>query len=122
MNDKIIIKDLRARGILGIYPNERVQKQTILINIVMVADTRRAAETDSIKDAVDYEAVSRRVIEHVESASAFLAEKLVADIARLILTEFDVEQVRVRVDKPDVFPFVGSVGVEIERTRADFGI
>ncbi len=117
MNDKIIIKNLQAQGILGIYPHERVQKQRILINIVMYTDVRPAAQTDAIEDAVSYEDVSLRVIEWVEKSDAFLVEKLVTDIANLILTEFAVARVRVRVEKPDILPYVESVGVEIERER-----
>ena len=119
MTDKIIIKDLRVRGILGIYPKERVQTQNILINIIMYASVRPAAASDAIEDAVDYERVSRRIIEHVATAVPLLAEKLASDIAGIILTEFGVERVRVRVEKPDALPFARSVGVEIERASAD---
>ncbi len=120
MNDKVIIKNLRVQGILGIYPEERVQKQTILINIVMESDVRAAAETELIETAVDYEKVSRRIIAHVESAASLLVERLATDIARLILTEFKATRVRVRVEKPDALPFAESVGIEIERSRSDF--
>lgn len=120
MNDKIIIKDLLVQGILGIYPAERVRAQNILINIVMYASVRPAAASDAIEDAVDYERVSRRIIEHVGTAASLLAEKLAADIAGIILTEFGVERVCVRVEKPDALPFAGAVGVEIERERADY--
>jgi len=118
--DKIIIKDLLLRGIIGINPEEREKKQDILINMILYADIRRAASTDSIEDAVNYKAVVKRVIEHVESSADFLVEKLVSDLARLILTEFPVERVQVRVEKPGALRFTQSVGIEIERSRADF--
>ncbi len=118
--DKVIVKDLLVRAILGINPDERVKKQDILINIVMYADIRRAAETDDIADAVNYKSITKRVIEHVEEGSDFLVEKLVTDLARIIITEFGVERVVVRVEKPGALRFAESVGVEIERTQADF--
>lgn len=118
MNDKIIIKDLRVRGILGIHPHERDVAQNLLINIVMFTDIRRAAMTDGIENAINYEAVAQRVIAHVETASDFLTERLATHIADLILTEFAVERVQVRVEKPDILPFA-SVGVEIERSRTE---
>ncbi len=118
MNDKIIIKDLRVRGILGIYPQEREAAQNLLINIVMFTDIRPAAATDGIENAVNYESVARRVIAHVEAASDFLAERLATDIANLILEEFVVARVQVRVEKPDILPFA-SVGVEIERSKTE---
>ncbi len=118
--DKVIVKDLLVRGILGINPEERVKKQDILINLIMYADISRAAETDDIGYAVNYKSISKRVIDHVEEGSDFLVEKLVTDLARIIVTEFGVERVMVRVEKPGALRFAESVGIEIERTRADF--
>ena len=118
--DKIIIRDLLLRGIIGINPDERVKLQDILINIVIWADIRKAAASDAIEDAVDYKTITKRVIQHVEDSSDFLVEKLVTDIARLIIMEYGVERVMVRVEKPTALRFAESVGIEIERTRADF--
>lgn len=118
--DKIIIKDLLVRSIIGINPEERVKKQDILINIVIFADTRQAAQSDDINDAVNYKAITKRVIEHVEISSDLLVEKLVNDIARLVLIEFNVESVTVRVEKPGALRFARSVGIEIERSQRDF--
>ena len=118
--DKIIIRDLLLRGIIGINPDERVKLQDILINIVIWADIRKAAASDAIEDAVDYKTITKRVIQHVEESSDFLVEKLVTDIAQLIIKEYGVERVMVRVEKPTALRFAESVGIEIERTRADF--
>lgn len=118
--DKIIIRDLLLRGIIGINPDERVNMQDILINIVLYADISHAAASDSIEDAVNYKSITKRVIKHVEASSDQLVEKLVTDIARIILTEFPVERVQVRVEKPGALRFAKSVGIEIDRTRADF--
>ncbi|WP_420629426.1 dihydroneopterin aldolase [Candidatus Leptofilum sp.] len=118
--DKIIIRDLLLRGIIGINPDERVKLQDILINMVIWADIRQAANSDTIEDAVDYKSITKRVIQHVEESSDFLVEKLVTDLARIVITEFGVERVMVRVEKPGALRFAESVGIEIERTRADF--
>ena len=118
--DKIIIRDLLLRGIIGINPDERVNKQDILINMVIYADIRPAAASDDIADAVNYKSITKRVIQHVEESSDFLVEKLVTDLARLVITEFGVERVQVRLEKPGALRFAESVGIEIERTRADF--
>jgi FolB domain-containing protein len=117
--DKVIISDLLVRGIIGINPDERVKKQDILINVIIYADVRPAAASDAIEDAVNYKSISKRIITHVEESADFLVEKLSSDIARIILTEYGVERVRVRVEKPGALRFAQSVGVEIERTRAD---
>lgn len=119
--DKIIIKDLLLRGIIGINPEERVKLQDILINVVMYADVRQAAQSDDIADAVDYKTTTKRIIEHVENASDYLVEKLVTDIARLVLElNPQIDKVQVRVEKPTALRFAQSVGIEIERTRSDF--
>ncbi|MEW5988553.1 MAG: dihydroneopterin aldolase [Chloroflexota bacterium] len=115
--DKIIIQDLLVRGILGINPEERVNKQDILINVTIFTDVRRAAATDDIRHTVNYKSVTKRMIEHVEGSADLLAEKLTSDLARLILTEFNVERVIVRLEKPGALRFARSVGIEIERTR-----
>jgi FolB domain-containing protein len=118
--DEIIIKDLMLRGIIGINEDERVNKQDILVNVTMYSDTRQAAASDQIEDAVNYRTITKRIIQHVENSADFLVEKLVADIARIVVTEFDIEKVRVRVEKPGALRFAESVGIEIERGRMDF--
>ena len=119
--DKIFIRDLLLRGIIGINPEERVKQQDILINVVMFADIRKAAVSDEIDDAVDYKTVTKHIIQHVEESSDFLVEKLVTDIARLIFNVDDtVQKVQVRVEKPGALRFAESVGIEIERSREDF--
>jgi FolB domain-containing protein len=121
--DKIIIKDLLVRGILGINPEEREKLQDILINVVLYADIRQAAATDAIEDAVNYRSITKRIIDHVEASSDFLVEKLVTDLARIILCENEqVTRVQVRVEKPGALRFARSVGIEIDRTREDFAV
>ncbi len=119
--DKIIIKNLMARGIIGIDPDERVNKQAIIVNVVMFADTRAAAKSDDIADAVNYGTISKRILERIETGDDLLVERLAEDLARMIVVENTaVSRLIVRVEKPDVLPFTESVGVEIERGREDF--
>lgn len=118
--DKIIIRDLLLRGIIGINPNERVNKQDILINMTLFTDIRPAAASDDITHATNYKTITKRIVEHVEASDDQLVEKLVTDIARIVLTEFNVTRAIVRVEKPTALRFAASVGIEIERTKADF--
>jgi FolB domain-containing protein len=119
--DRIIIKDLLVRGILGINPEEREKQQDILINVVLYVDVRQAAASDAIEHAVNYRSITKRIIDHVEASSDYLVEKLVTDLARIILCENDgVERILVRVEKPGALRFARSVGIEIERSRSDF--
>jgi FolB domain-containing protein len=115
--DVIFIKDLTARGIIGVSEREREKPQEIVINLSLYVDTARAGESDDIHDTVNYRTVSKRVIAHAESANRHIVEALAADIARICLEEKEVQKVRVRVEKPGAVRFSRSVGVEIERER-----
>lgn len=116
-DDRIEIRDLLLRGILGINDEEREKKQDILVNITLFADLREAARSDDIADTANYRTITKRVIEHVEHVGRFTVEALATDIARLCLENPRVDRVRVRVEKPGALRFARSVGVEIERRR-----
>jgi FolB domain-containing protein len=118
-DDRIEIRDLLLRGILGINPEERDKPQDILVNLTLFADLSRAGASDSIDDTVNYRTITKRLIEHVERVGRFTVEALAADIARLCLEDERVAGVRVRVEKPGALRFARSVGVEIERRRGE---
>lgn len=117
MTDKVLIRDLLIRGIIGIQDWEREKKQDILINIELEADCRPAGISDDFNDAVDYRAVSKAVIALVERSQFFLVEKLAEEIAGICLENPRVNLARVRVEKPGAVRFSQSVGVEVERRR-----
>lgn len=117
--DKVFIKDLLVRGIIGINDWERREPQDILINIVLFTDTHRAAQTDRIEDCVNYRTVAKKVQAYAEHAARWTVEALANDLARLCLEETGVQRVVVRVEKPGAVRFAASVGVEIERGRED---
>lgn len=113
--DRIIIKDLLLRGIIGINDWEREKKQDILINISLFADLRKAGESDAIEESVNYRTITKKIIRHVEQSERFTVEALAQDIVNLCLQESGVIKTRVRVEKPGALRFARSVGVEIER-------
>jgi len=116
--DKIIIKNLLVRGIIGVNDWERKRPQDILINVILFTDTRRAAETDDINDSVNYSTISKKVQAHAESAQRLTVEALANDLAKICLEEKGAQKVIVRVEKPGAVRFAESVGVEIERPRS----
>jgi FolB domain-containing protein len=116
--DRILIKDLMLRCILGLSGEERREKQDVLINLVLWTDLKRAAASDSIDDTVDYAALKKRIITLVEGSQFHLAETLADRIATLCLEQAAVQQVQVTVEKPTALRFAHSVGVEIIRTRS----
>ena len=117
--DKIIIKNLLARGIIGVNDWERKRAQDILINITMLTDTRPAAQSDSLEDCVNYSTMSKKVLAHAESINRMTVEALANDLAKVCLQEDGVQTVIVRVEKPGAVRFAESVGVEIERSKND---
>lgn len=115
--DKVFIKDLLVRGVIGIRDWEREVQQDILINVTVYTDTTRAADTDNINDCVDYSALAKKVMAHAETAKRLTVEALANDLARLCLETPLVRKVVVRVEKPGAVRFAKSVGVEVERKR-----
>jgi FolB domain-containing protein len=118
--DRIHIRDLLVRGIVGINPDERTKPQDILVNVTMYADIAPAAASDDIADSVNYRTVAKAIIAHVEQGDPMLVERLVTEIADLCFdTDDRVAAVEVRVDKPGALRFAHSVGVSLVRTRGD---
>lgn len=115
--DRIFIKDLLVRGIIGVHDRERERPQDILINITVFADTARAAATDDVGDSVDYSALARAVQTLAETAARRTVEALAGDLARLCLEQKGVSRAIVRVEKPGAVRFAASVGVEVDRRR-----
>jgi dihydroneopterin aldolase/D-erythro-7,8-dihydroneopterin triphosphate epimerase len=115
--DRIHIRDLLLRPVIGVYPEERDIRQDILLNITLYSDQKPAAETDDFNLTVDYHAVHDSIVELVESSSFRLIESLAAAVADLILNVEGVRACRVVVDKPAVLRFSKSIAVEIFRER-----
>ncbi|MFN2202965.1 MAG: dihydroneopterin aldolase [Caldilineaceae bacterium] len=116
--DKVFIRNLMVRGIVGINPDERKNRQDILINIVLEADTRMAAGSDHIDDAINYRTVAKSVIAHIENGQPQLVERLAEEIADICLgADPRVLAAEVTVEKPGAVRFAESVGVSIFRTR-----
>lgn len=115
--DVVYIRGLRVDTVIGVFPDERRRRQTLVLDLEMAADNRRAASADDLGDALDYAAVSRRVHAFVARASCQLIETLAEDVAALVMTEFGVTWLRLGLAKPGAVPEADAVGVVIERGR-----
>ena len=114
--DTIYIHDLRIDTVIGIFDWERRIKQAVIFDIEMAADVRRAAASDQIQDTLDYKAVAKRVIAFVSQSDFQLVETLAERVAAIILHEFHVPWVRLRVNKQGAVRGARDIGVVIERT------
>ena len=113
--DTIFLHDLRVETVIGIWDWERKIRQTVAIDLEMSADIRNAAATDKVEDTLNYKAVAKRLQQFVADSSFQLVETLAEKIAEIVLGEFDVAWVRVRVNKPGAIRGARDVGVLIER-------
>jgi len=113
--DIVFIRELRADTIIGVYGWEREVRQTVLLDLEMATDNRRAAATDGIADALDYAAVSNRVLAFIENSECQLIETLAEQVAAIVLEEFPVPWLRLRLYKPGAVNQAKDVGVLIER-------
>jgi dihydroneopterin aldolase/D-erythro-7,8-dihydroneopterin triphosphate epimerase len=120
-NDKIYIRDLSIRCIIGVNQEERTEKQDVIINVILFADTRKAGQTDDLDDSVDYKKVKKTILSLVENSEFLLIEKLAEEIAKVCLEDSKVQKVNVTVDKPGALRYTRSVAVEIVRTRDSDG-
>lgn len=119
-DDRILIENLLVRGVIGLHDWEREVQQDIVISLDIRVDARLAGVTDDVEDSIDYKAVAKDVIAYAESSRHHLVEALATGIARIVVEDHGAERVKVRVEKPGALRFAESVGIEIERTAADF--
>lgn len=113
--DITFLHGLKIDCIIGVWDWERQTRQTIIVDLDMAADIMRAAASDDINDALDYKAVARRVTEFVEASDFQLVETLAEKIAALVLKEFNIPWIRVRINKRGAVRGARDVGVVIER-------
>ena len=113
--DIVYLHSLKIECIIGIYEWERKIKQPIILDLDMAADIRRAAQSDAIEDTLNYKAVAKRLIDFVGNSQFQLVETLAEKVAEILLAEFKLQWVRVRVNKKGAVRGAGDVGVIIER-------
>lgn len=116
--DKVFIEALEIECVIGIYDWERKIRQRVVLDVEMAFDNTKPAATDDIKDTLDYKAVSKRLIHFVSESEFGLVESLAERCAAIILDEFGVGHVHLKLAKPGAVSGSKAVGVIIERTRA----
>jgi dihydroneopterin aldolase len=118
-DDRIFLHGLTTECIIGFIDWERRVKQTVVLDIELPVDCRRAARSDEVADTLDYKKVAKRVLAFIEASEFKLVETLAHRVALLILEEFAVAWVRIALNKPGAIRNSRDVGVVIERARAD---
>jgi D-erythro-7,8-dihydroneopterin triphosphate epimerase len=114
----ITIRNLRLRTFIGFNPDEMTKRQDVVINIEIDYAIGGSVLDDRVEDALDYKAVTKRVIEHVEEGRFLLLEKLVADVLGICSEHTAVRRARVSIDKPHALRFADSVSLTLEYRAA----
>lgn len=113
----IRVKDLLIRTIIGFNPEERKNRQDVLINLEIEVDVKLATETDRPDGIYDYKSITKKVIAMVQQSDFNLLEKLTHAILTMIMNDDRVMRCKVEVDKPHALRFAESVSVEMEECR-----
>ena len=116
--DHVFIEGLEIEALIGIYDWERRIRQPLVFDIEMAFDNRIPAASDAIGDTLNYKAVSKRVVQYVSESDFGLVETLAERVAAIILEEFGVQRVRLKLSKPGAVRVARAVGVMIERSAA----
>ncbi|WP_226467654.1 dihydroneopterin aldolase [Luteimonas panaciterrae] len=116
--DKVFIEALEIEALIGIYDWERRIRQPLLFDLEMDFDNRKPAASDDIADTLNYKDVSKRLIEFVSQSDYGLVETLAERCAEIVLKEFGVARVRLKLSKPGAVRGARAVGVIIERSAA----
>ena len=113
----IRINDLNVRGIIGTHPWERANKQDLIVNIIIEYDSSKAGKSDALKDALNYEAVSAKVVKAIEGSRFQLLEKLATRLLAVVMNDKRVQHAAVRLDKPHAVSLAQSVSFELSADR-----
>jgi len=113
--DIVYVVKLQTDAVIGVYDWERGIRQTVVLDLELASDNRRAASNDSLEDAVDYDAISSRVLAFIEASQFQLIETMAEQVAALVMDEFHIPWLRLRLGKPGAVAEAGDVGVIIER-------
>lgn len=118
--DKVFIRGLRVEAVIGVHDWERQLLRPLLFDLELGLDTRPAASSDRVRDAVDYAAVAETVRTLARDLQPQLLETLAETLARRLFEQFPILCLRLSIDKPGAIADVRGVGVEIDRRREDY--
>ena len=113
--DILYIRNLKVDAVVGIFSWEKRIRQPLHLDLEIAIDIRKAAATDDIQYALDYKTVSTRLTQFISQSEWHLIETLAEKIAALLMSEFGVTWLRLKLSKPAALPTADSVGLMIER-------
>ena len=118
--DRIYVEDLRVKGTIGIFDWEKKIKQEISLSYEIDHDNFSASKEDKIEATTDYKTITKKIISFIEENKFELVETFAEKITEMVIKDFDVNWIKLRVSKPGALRFSKDVGVIIERTSKDY--
>ena len=118
--DKIYVEDLRVKATIGIFDWEKKIKQDVSISYEIPHDNVKAAKADAIEATTDYKSITKGIISFVENNKFELVETFAEKIAEMVIKDFNIDEIRLRVSKPGALRFSKDVGVIIERDKSSY--
>lgn len=119
MRDYVFIEELKVDCVIGFAAWERMVEQTVVIDLRLGVDVVHAAQKDRVDPGdFDTKALSRKLKQFVAETKFQLIETLAQRVADLILTEFPVAWLELRLSKPGALRGASNVGVQIFRERS----
>jgi FolB domain-containing protein len=115
--DTLFLRDMTLYGVVGVNPDERVERQPIVLNVELGCDLSAPCQSDRLEDTVNYKSLQDRIVREVESSRHLLIERLAQRVADICLEEPLVQTVTVTLDKPRALRFTRAAGVRITRSR-----
>ena len=118
--DKIYVEDLRVKATIGIFDWEKKIKQEVSISYEIPHDNKKAAVADAIEATTDYKSITKAIIAFVENNKFELVETFAERIAEMVIKDFNIAEIRLRVSKPGALRYSKDVGVIIERNKSSY--
>lgn len=115
--DTVFISGIRVGTTIGVYDHERDITQDLIIDLELGCDTKKAGASDNFEDALDYDAISRRTYDFIRGTDYFLLETVAEALAAVLLKEFGIQEISIRITKPGAVAIADAVGVQITRNR-----
>ena len=115
--DRVCIEGLTILTTIGVYDWEKSIKQKLVLDIEIAWNNQPAGMSDNVEDCLDYAKVSQSVIDFVENNQFNLIEHVAECVAEMILQDYSVPWIRIKVSKPTAVVAARNVAIIIVRSN-----
>lgn len=118
-SSRIFVRDMDVEMLIGVYDHEKQARQRVIVNVEAWLPPATRWRGDALdQTTVNYEKIVSAIRHIAARGHLNLVETFAEELAAFCLQDRLVEQVRVRIEKPDAFADAAAVGAEIIRRRS----